>query len=160
MSRFKLATRLTLTTGLFMALSACATGLAAQDRMTATQSQAQHCLALALYFEARGESLRGQRAVGAVVLNRVAHEEFPNSVCGVVKQGGERPPCQFSWWCDGKSDYPKDRDSWHQVNQIAEALLDGLPDPTRGALYFHNRAIQPGWRLQRTVTIGAHVFYR
>jgi spore germination cell wall hydrolase CwlJ-like protein len=62
------------------------------------------CLALALYWEAKTEGPEGMLAVASVVLNRVAHPQFPSTVCGVVKQGGERPPCQFSWWCERRHD--------------------------------------------------------
>ncbi|MGH6921343.1 MAG: cell wall hydrolase, partial [Geminicoccaceae bacterium] len=67
--------------------------------MTRLGQSAEHCLALAMYWEAQSEGPDGMLAVAAVVLNRVAHPEFPDTVCGVVRQGGESPPCQFSWWC-------------------------------------------------------------
>lgn len=124
-------------------------------------SQARHCVALAMYWEARGEGDQGMLAVGSVVLNRVADERFPDSVCGVVYQGGERPPCQFSWWCDGKSDQPKNGALWVSSLGLAEELLTARPqDPTGGALFFHSTAIQPSWRRERTTRIGNHVFYR
>lgn len=72
--------------------------------------KAQQCLALAMYWEARGEGRRGMVAVGSVVLNRVADNRFPNTLCAFVHQGGEIPPCQFSWWCDCKSDKHADSD--------------------------------------------------
>ena len=72
---------------------------------------AQHCLALAMYWEARGEGEKGMYAVGSVVMNRVRDERYPAHACAVVKQGGEAPPCQFSWWCDGRSDRPTDASS-------------------------------------------------
>jgi spore germination cell wall hydrolase CwlJ-like protein len=103
------------------------------------------------------------RAVASVVLNRVAHPEFPKTVCGVVTQGGEQPPCQFSWWCDGRSDHPTDAQAWRQARQIAQAALAKPPvDRTRGALFFHNTSISTPWvrKRERTVQIGRHVFYR
>lgn len=130
----------------------------------ASNNEREHrCLALALYFESRGESERGMTAVGWTILNRVASSEFPDSPCGVVQQGGETPPCQFSWWCDGKSDRPRDRAAWRRAQVAAARLLTDPPaDPTRGALYFVNRSVSPGWlrSLTRTVRIGNHVFYR
>ena len=116
-----------------------------------------------MYWEAKNEGPDGIRAVASVVLNRVAHPEFPDTVCGVVKQGGETPPCQFSWWCDGKRDQPTDARAWATATRIAEQALQSAPsDLTRGALFFHNTAIETPWRYkrQRTVQIGRHVFYR
>ncbi len=124
-------------------------------------TQAQHCVALAMYWEARGEGHRGMLAVGSVVLNRVEDDRFPNSVCGVVYQGGENPPCQFSWWCDGKSDRPTHGAPWTASLSLADELLTARPrDPTSGALFFHNTSIRPPWRRERTTRIGNHVFYR
>jgi N-acetylmuramoyl-L-alanine amidase len=131
--------------------------------MTRLGQGAQHCLALAMYWEAKSEGPDGMLAVASVVLNRVAHPEFPDTVCGVVKQGGEIPPCQFSWWCDGRSDRPTEARAWSTATQIAERVLESPPsDLTRGALFFHNTAIASPWsrKRQRTVQIGRHVFYR
>jgi len=125
--------------------------------------QQAECLALAMYWEAKSEGEEGMTAVASVVLNRVAHPEFPATVCAVVKQGGEAPPCQFSWWCDGKSDRPIDARAWATASRIAEgALYDPPPDATRGALFFHHTGIATPWRRhrQRTVQIGRHIFYR
>ncbi|NKB99594.1 MAG: hypothetical protein GKR90_14010 [Pseudomonadales bacterium] len=120
----------------------------------------QQCLALAIYWEARGEGAAGMYAVGSVVVNRVSDERFPDTVCRVVKQGGESPPCQFSWWCDGKSDRPTDIASWKQAMEIADKLLHSRRyTRTRGALYFHSTAVQPRWRLKRVAKIGNHIFY-
>lgn len=127
------------------------------DRATA------RCLALTMYWEAKGEGRTGMLAVASVVLNRVAHRSFPDSVCGVVKQGGEAPPCQFSWWCDGRSDQPTDPRVWALAEALAhDALTRRPPDYTEGALFFHNDRISYPWlrKRQRTVQIGRHVFYR
>jgi N-acetylmuramoyl-L-alanine amidase len=127
------------------------------------REQAPDCLALAMYWEAKAEGAEGMRAVGAVVLNRVAHPKFPSTVCGVVRQGGEQPPCQFSWWCDGKSDRPTEPRSWALAQRLARAMLADRPkDPTRGALFFHSAGIPTPWVLprQRTVQIGRRIFYR
>lgn len=121
------------------------------------------CLALAMYWEARGEGTLGMKAVGSVVLNRVGHRNFPDSVCRVVFQGGETPPCQFSWWCDGKSDRPSNAAQWRHALHTAEDLLTRRrTDPTRGALYFHSTSIVSKWhrRQHPTVRIGRHRFYR
>jgi spore germination cell wall hydrolase CwlJ-like protein len=101
------------------------------------------------------------QAVGAVVLNRVADPRFPNTVCGVVYQGGEKPPCQFSWWCDGRSDRPTQRKAWDSSLALASQLLTrALQDPTHGALFFSGKSIrQPKQRI-RTAQIGNHAFYR
>lgn len=123
----------------------------------------RRCLALTMYWEARGEGERGMIAVGAVVLNRTAHHAFPGSVCAVVTQGGETPPCQFEWWCDGRSNIPREPASWRASLETADYMLRArLGDPTHGALFFHATRIRPDWsrRLERTTKIGNHVFYR
>jgi spore germination cell wall hydrolase CwlJ-like protein len=121
----------------------------------------QRCLALTMYWEARGEGRRGMVAVGAVVLNRVADPRFPHTVCEVIYQGGESPPCQFSWWCDGRSDRPTQRTAWTTSLALAADLLKGIVrDPTHGALYFSQISIpQPPQRI-RTAQIGNHAFYK
>ena len=122
-----------------------------------------HCLALALYWEARGESRRGMVAVGWTILNRSRSPKFPSTPCDVVYEGGEQAPCQFSWWCDGQSDRPRDRDSWIRARIIAAKLLtDPPPDPTGGALFFHSTSISVPWTRprRRTARIGNHIFYR
>lgn len=126
-------------------------------------SREERCLALAMYWEAKAEGAEGMMAVGAVVLNRVAHAEFPDSVCGVVMQGGETPPCQFSWWCDGKSDTPREAEAWAVARELAPAMLAERPsDPTLGGLFFHSSSIAVPWRTkrERTVQIGRHIYYR
>jgi len=120
------------------------------------------CLQQALYFEARGESLRGQFAVAEVILNRVDSREYPNSVCGVVQQGG-RNGCQFSYVCDGNSDVMRERQAADKAGRIARIMLNGAPRGlTAGATHFHTRAVNPRWARQfpRTAAIGAHLFYR
>ena len=123
----------------------------------------QECLALAMYWEARGEGRRGMEAVGWTVLNRVESPRFPATPCAVVYEGGERPGCQFSWYCDGKSDRPRDQDSWRLALRTASDLLASPGnDPTGGALFFHAAGAGTGWHntLQRTAEVGGHVFYR
>ncbi len=126
-------------------------------------SKEERCLALAMYWEAKAEGAEGMMAVGAVVLNRVGHPEFPDSVCAVVMQGGEKPPCQFSWWCDGKSDVPREAEAWAVAQDLAPGLLAERPaDPTLGGLFFHSSSIAVPWRSkrERTVQIGRHIYYR
>jgi N-acetylmuramoyl-L-alanine amidase len=150
----RLALLLTLVLASLPARPAAATGGAAE---------AEQCLALALYWEAKAEGETGMLAVAAVVLNRTAHPAFPDEVCAVVTEGGETPPCQFSWWCDGRSDRPTEAQAWTQARGLAaKAIATPPPDPTGGALFFHNTAISNPWvrKRQRTVQIGRHVFYR
>ncbi|MFD1912780.1 cell wall hydrolase [Halodurantibacterium flavum] len=120
------------------------------------------CLAKALYFEARGEPIRGQFAVAEVILNRVDAVEYPNTICGVVHQGNSRA-CQFSFVCDGKSDAIREAGAYQQVGKIAALMMAGAPRAlTDGATHFHTNAVRPRWasRFPRTTTIGAHRFYR
>ena len=123
-----------------------------------------YCLAQTIHFEAHRGSPEGQRAVGHVVLNRVADARFPNSICAVVRQGGTaRFACQFHWYCDGLSDEPTDADSWRDAVTAAWAVFaNPADDPTRGALFFHNDSVSPGWarRLERIGRIGWHTYYR
>ncbi len=123
------------------------------------------CLALNIYFEARGEPDAGRMAVGHVVMNRVSNNRYPGNVCAVVRQGGEkvRNRCQFSWWCDGRSDRPKDERAWKQSRAIATRIYWGFSeDITEGALWYHAVYVRPAWRkiLVPGRTIGRHIFYR
>ena len=120
------------------------------------------CLTKALYFEARGESLKGQFAVAEVILNRKDSPRFPGSVCGVVNQAGGGG-CQFSFVCDGRKDVMHERGAIDRAGRIARVMLDGAPRAlTEGATYFHSKGVRPGWahRFPRTAAIGAHLFYR
>lgn len=120
------------------------------------------CLTQALYFEARGESLKGQFAVAEVILNRVDSPLYPNTVCGVVEQGN-RNGCQFSYHCDGRADAMADGAARDRAGRIARVMLDGAPRTlTLGATHFHTRSVRPDWsqRFDRTAAIGAHLFYR
>jgi spore germination cell wall hydrolase CwlJ-like protein len=123
------------------------------------------CLALAIYWEARSESADDQSAVAHVAVNRASHPQFPDDVCAVVKQGGavRRGKCQFSWWCDGRDDTPREPQAWQAALDRAEAVLEGdSEDPTGGAVYFHHKRVRPKWSAvkERTTEIGKHVFYR
>lgn len=123
------------------------------------------CLALNIYFEARSEPNQGKLGVGHVVMNRVANSYYPNTVCEVVQQGGEDRlnRCQFSWWCDGRSDKPLNRKAWEDSMQIARAIYAGKSeDPTKGALWYHADYVKPYWKdsFSVAVKIGQHIFYR
>jgi len=122
------------------------------------------CLAEALYFEARGESVKGQFAVAEVILNRVDQETYPDTVCGVVKQGtGRKYQCQFTYTCDGHAEVIAEPKAFDRVAKIARLMIDGAARPlTKGATHYHTRAVSPSWsrRLPRTATIGVHHFYR
>jgi spore germination cell wall hydrolase CwlJ-like protein len=123
------------------------------------------CLALNVYWEARSESTTDQRAVAHVTLNRKASPDFPNTICDVVQQGGEETiyGCQFHWWCDGLADDPQNPIAWQQAVEIARRVLSGDdPDPTEGALFFHNDGVTPSWASARvrTVQIDSHIYYR
>lgn len=123
------------------------------------QDDQLYCLAQNIYFEARGESIEGQAAVAWVTLNRLLDEDHPNTICKVVWQDS-----QFSWTHDGKSDTPRDAESWDRAQDIALDLAysyDPELDPTGGSTYFHERSIKPGWskRFERVGQIDNHVFY-
>ena len=140
--------------------------LAAQQRGSAPQSApgALECLALTLYWEAGNERRTGMVGVGWVVLNRRAHPDFPSTVCEVVRQGGEMPGCQFTYWCDGKGDTPRARDVWTRARAVADDMLaNRTADPTGGALFFHAVSLGDApWKVPRTRTtqIGKHLYYR
>jgi len=123
------------------------------------------CLALNVYYEARSEPMDGQYAVAHVVLNRVADDAFPDDACKVVKQGYHkgRHRCQFSWYCDGKSDNPKDKMSWIVAQVVAYNTLYGYhKDNTHGATHYHATYVSPWWRkhYDKTVAHGSHIFYK
>lgn len=128
------------------------------------QARAQDCLAAAIYYEARFESLDGQRAVAQVVLNRVRHPAYPNSVCGVVFQGSNRTTgCQFTFTCDGAMGRPPEANDWARARQIAEAALSGYVMKGVGnATHYHANYVAPYWSpsLMKVATVGAHIFYR
>jgi spore germination cell wall hydrolase CwlJ-like protein len=121
------------------------------------------CLARTIYWEARGESSAGMESVANVVMNRLGHEGFPNTVCEVVKQGHEQGTCQFSWWCDGRSDHAREDESYAIAKEVSRRALNlQLPDQTGGALYFHQRKAAPGWAAKyiKTAEIENFVFYK
>ena len=151
--------------------------------MLETISMGLVCLALNVYHEAKNQPLEGQFAVADVVMNRVADPRYPDTVCEVVKQGPvkeswrtrETPDpndaeyfpvrhrCQFSWYCDGKSDKPRNQEAWLQAQTVAHVVAtQGSPGLTGGATHYHADYVQPEWASTKTFTtkIGDHLFYR
>ncbi len=121
------------------------------------------CLTEAIYFEARGESLRGQVAVAEVILNRRDSPEFPGTICEVLDQGvHKRGKCQFSYNCDGLHEVFHEEGAHRTAAVIASKMLEGLElNLTDGALYYHTVSVRPGWskNLIRTARIGDHYFF-
>jgi len=134
------------------------------DNSGVDRTRALECLTAAIYYEARSESDQGQRAVAQVVLNRVAHPSYPNTVCGVVYQGSERSTgCQFSFTCDGSLAKAPNRMFWYRAENVARAALSGYVERSVGlATHYHTIAIYPYWApsLRHIITVGAHRFYR
>tara|TARA_Y100000114_G_C11696888_1_gene296459 strand:- start:390 stop:812 length:423 start_codon:yes stop_codon:yes gene_type:complete len=130
------------------------------------------CLAMNIYFEARNQSFIGQVAVAQVVMHRVYDERFPNNVCDVVYQGERyswntdipvRNRCQFSWFCDGKSDKPTDAMAWERSLLVASGVYGGGSyDTVSGATHYHSVDVLPSWSesKQYIVRIDDHIFYR
>jgi spore germination cell wall hydrolase CwlJ-like protein len=127
---------------------------------TYTDNQEQDCLASAVYFEARGESLEGQLAVAEVVLNRAASGRYPTTICGVVEQ-----PWQFSF-VNATGRIPeanRGSEAWRRAVAIARIAQDGVRQQlSRDVLWYHADYVAPSWgrRLNRTTKIGLHIFYR
>lgn len=121
------------------------------------------CLALVVYHESRNQPIIGQMATASVVLNRAKSSGFPDKICAVVRQGGDTPPCQFSWYCDGKPDTPYELDAWRSARSIAEFVLDRREvDLLDGADHFHDTSIpSPSWArsMRRVVRIGDTHYY-
>tara|TARA_X000001036_G_scaffold6605_1_gene6027 strand:+ start:546 stop:1184 length:639 start_codon:yes stop_codon:yes gene_type:complete len=146
------------------------------------------CMALNIYYESRSDNLAGQYAVADVVLNRVHDDRYPDTVCEVITQGPVKESwktkqdpdlleedreynpirhlCQFSWYCDGKSDNPADETGWAQAQYVAGAILysDKYRGITEGATHYHATYVKPRWARDRGMNhigrIGAHIFYR
>jgi spore germination cell wall hydrolase CwlJ-like protein len=133
-------------------------------RPTASGDEQWACLSEALYFEARGETVKGQFAVGEVILNRVLSTRFPDTPCGVIKQGtGKLFQCQFTYTCDGRAERIAEQGAYDRVGKVARLMLDGAAgDLTGGATYYHNQSVRPSWsrKFTKTASIGVHVFYK
>jgi len=152
--------------GLIGALVVLGAQFAGPNGAAATDSaEAIECLALTMYFEARGEPDIGKLAVAHVVVNRTLDARFPRRICDVARQQNGLPDggCQFSWTCDEFSDRPKDEAAWRRSKALARRVYYGLSrDPTGGALWYHADYVDPAWRhdLARPQRIGRHMFYR
>ncbi|WP_430431717.1 cell wall hydrolase [Oceanicaulis sp.] len=124
----------------------------------------RRCLAEAIYYEARSETLAGQMAVAEVVINRSRHRAYPNTICGVVYQGAERRTgCQFTFTCDGSMGSAPYGRGWDRAQNVADHALMGFARPvTNRATHYHTTAVDPHWNdsLVRTRRIGSHIFYR
>ena len=122
------------------------------------------CLAEALYFEARGEPIKGQLAVGEVILNRVDDARYPSSICKVVNQGtGRRFACQFTYTCDGKLETLHERKPYEMALKIAKILMTTHDKKlTRGSTHYHSNYVNPKWskKFERVAKFGRHIFYR
>ena len=146
--------------------------------LSSTPIAVVECLAMNIYHEARNQPFAGQLAVASVVINRVRDERFPDTVCEVVRQGPTRPSwkgtgelipvrnrCQFSWYCDGKSDKPLELKQFKRIYLLAIDILRGDTlnlDITDGATHYHADYVTPSWASSKTKTIEIedHIFYR
>jgi len=167
----------------FLGLGFCSPPAPALELKKIIRQDQAKCLADNMYFEARNQSWRGIIAVGMVTLNRVSDNRFPDILCDVVKQGptskwwfkekGKVVPirhrCQFSWYCDGKSDkIPQfDIDLYNAIFTKATRMIGAynwgqLDDMTKGSTHYHADYVYPEWREQKTkmLQIGNHIFYR
>lgn len=118
-----------------------------------------NCLATNIYFESRGEPIKGQIAVAMVTLNRVADSDFPDTICEVVYEGRpSRGKCQFSWYCDKKSDKIPKHSLEKRIAMLIAITVMTIPvqDPTNGALYFNSGSKKYS---ENIIKIGGHIFY-
>ena len=158
--------------GLFLALVFTTSANAAKANIFTAEEYPQHwCLAQNIYYESRGSNLADMAAVANVVMNRTKDRRYPDTICAVVQQGKKnadgsmvRNMCQFSWYCDGKSDWPKQGDAWFKAQMIAYQMIEdgkyrGL---TEGATHYHATYVNPRWAKDFTLIgrIGEHIFYR
>ena len=127
--------------------------------------QQQKCLATGIYFEARGESVRGQAAVAQVILNRVRNPSYPNSICGVVYQNKTRTNrCQFSFACDKIRDRVNNKRLWALAQNVAQETTAGRIwlSKVGSSTHYHANYVRPKWarRMKKLGKIGLHIFYR
>lgn len=126
----------------------------------------ENCLATAVYFEARGEPLKGQKAVAEVVMTRAGSGLYPRSICGVVYQNSNHYlACQFTFTCDGVSHRTREKAAWSLAQRVAVAAMTNARNKrplTNWATHYHASYVKPAWasKLVRTATIGTHIFYR
>ena len=129
------------------------------------------CMALNVYYEARNQPIEGQMAVTYTILNRVVDSRFPDKICDVVQQGKHsritgkplRHKCQFSWYCDGRTDTPKDLDAYRWAEIIVRHVWEQRHnDLTDGSTHYHSIDVKPDWAKSKTflARIGDHLFYR
>ena len=122
------------------------------------------CLALAVYFESRGEPIEGQIAVAEVVKNRTESNKFPNTICGVVEEdrGPKKYDCQFSYMCDGKPENPVEGDAWEQAKDVAKSVWNTDSNSTKGSTHFAATYVNNRWTQEfvHVTTIGKHKFYK
>ena len=149
-----------------------ASNVQAKGLFTADDDPQAWCLAQNIYYETRGSSLADMAATADVVINRVNDTRYPNTICDVVQQGKKnsngtmrRNMCQFSWYCDGRSDTPKDELAFERaIEQAAHGyyLHDIGYDVTEGATHYHSTSVDPAWNRAKhfTVSIDDHIFYR
>lgn len=122
------------------------------------------CLSEALYFEARGETVKGQFAVAEVIMNRVKSGRYPDTLCGVIRQGtGKKYQCQFTYTCDGRKEVIAEKQAFERVSKVARTIIDGVSQElTNGATHYHTTSVRPSWSrvYKKTAKIGVHIFYR
>jgi spore germination cell wall hydrolase CwlJ-like protein len=130
------------------------------------------CLALAVYYEARSEPLSGQAAVATVVMNRVADPRYPDTICEVVQQGPKSPTgmplrhqCQFSFYCDGLGEDPRDRAAWRRALVVSKLVINGTlyRNELEGVVHYHATWLTvPTWagNMEPIAVIGEHIFLR
>ena len=144
----------------------------AQERLQTISQEQRECLAKNIYHEARGETIAGQVAVAWVTLNRMESQDFPNTLCGVVYQARTdskgnplRDQCQFSWYCDGRSDRIRNQREWEDVQLITDVvLLDwarASESPVENATFYHADYVRPYWASAFTevAVVDSHIFY-
>ncbi len=137
----------------------------AENRMKRPDASSElACLTEAVYFEARGESINGQIAVAEVIINRADSPIFPNTICGVIKQGAQNlNRCQFSYKCDGQPEYMTERKAMKRAADVAILMMKGERRAISGnATHYHADYVDPYWasKLQKTATVGTHIFYK
>lgn len=145
----------------------------AQERLNTITAEERECLARNVYFEARSETIAGQVAVAWVTLNRMESNRFPNTICGVVHQARTdsngnplRNQCQFSWYCDGKSDRIRNQRAWEDVQLITDVVLvdwaRAKESPVENATFYHADYVNPYWASSFTevATVDNHIFYK
>ncbi len=165
LQRKRAATASIIFLGALLTLSLDTMSARAHTDNDASASHQERCLATAIFFEARGESAQGQRAVAEVILARARTPGWPKTICGVVYQGaGRKTGCQFSFACDRKADAAHG-EAWIAAKEVAADVLRSRDDPDAklsDATYFHNTHVRPSWcrHMVRVGRIGAHVFYR